>query len=226
LSREIGMQLRRARESMGMTIVDIARKANIELKYVIAIEKGEWDRLPNMIYARAYVKNYAQLVGETVSIAQDQTARRAAVTVEEIETPYRRRSRSERGTQRHDVYAESLHSTQKRRAARQIEAEVFDTDEIEISRRQVQMPDDMPDPEEFGISSHMDESAATYEDTDEYETFPSRSRQEFERTRDGGESRWGIWYTRLLIAGGVLLAIGLAYFFYLKFTNPAGMPIA
>lgn len=209
------MKLRQAREAMGMTMMDVARQTNIELKYLMAIEKGEWDRLPNMIYARAYVKNYAQLVGEQVRITH--APRRRAVNPPNMESTYgSRRDRQSRHTQTNLHRPNTIHT--KKRIARRIQAEVIDSNDIETPRK-VTMPEDMPDPEEIGI---IDEPDKVTEVTESYQSLPSRRQKEQAKRQ---EDLFGIWYTRGLITGAVLLVLGFVFFLYLKFTSPDGLPL-
>lgn len=64
LTINVGMRLRKARESMNLSIEDIARRTRIQKKYLIAIEKGQYDLLPSRVYLRSYLRSYARIVGE------------------------------------------------------------------------------------------------------------------------------------------------------------------
>lgn len=59
----VGDRLRKAREEQFKTREDIARELHVRTEYVQALEEEDYDRLPEVIYARGYVRNYARLVG-------------------------------------------------------------------------------------------------------------------------------------------------------------------
>jgi cytoskeleton protein RodZ len=60
---QLGGILRRARESRGWSLEDIAGETKIRRHYLDAIEKGRYHDLPAPIYARNFVRTYARLVG-------------------------------------------------------------------------------------------------------------------------------------------------------------------
>lgn len=215
LSKEIGQRLRQAREAMGMTLADVSRRTNIEIKYIIALEKGEWDRLPNIIYARAYVKTYAKLVGENISMAQ--IPRRGTVSNTESSTLYTRRSRMNQYVQGHPYYTNAVKNT---RRMRQIQAEVIDkTEPLEKQK------DPVP-----SVQGNTKEVEAVAEEKNEveitFDSLPSRREKEKARKKTTTNSRFEIWYNRVLIAGAVLLIIGFGIFLYLKLTSTPGLPVA
>lgn len=214
LSKEIGQRLRQAREAMGMTLADVSRRTNIEIKYIIAIEKGEWDRLPNIIYARAYVKTYAKLVGENISMSQ--IPRRGAVTNIESSTLYTRRSQMNQYVQGHPYHTNAMKNT---RRMRQIQAEVIDKTEPEEKKKDP-VPSAQANTKDIEV---IEEEKNEVETT--YESLPSRREKEKARKRATTNS-FEIWYNRVLIAGAVLLLIGFGVFLYLKLTSTPGLPVA
>gem|GEM_PF-835720 len=48
------------RESRGVTLEKIARSTNININYLQAIERGEFEMLPGGIYNTSYIRQYAQ----------------------------------------------------------------------------------------------------------------------------------------------------------------------
>lgn len=52
-----------ARERMGLTLEDIQEKTNIQVRYLQAIEEGEFEKLPSRFYAKAYIRSYAACIG-------------------------------------------------------------------------------------------------------------------------------------------------------------------
>lgn len=60
---DIGEKLRSAREAKGLSIADIEKATKIQGRYLTAIEQNDFDKLPGEFYARAFIRQYAQIVG-------------------------------------------------------------------------------------------------------------------------------------------------------------------
>jgi cytoskeletal protein RodZ len=60
---DLGALLRKAREQRGYTLDDIQEATKIRKRYLEAIENGDYKVLPGSFYVRAFVKNYAEMVG-------------------------------------------------------------------------------------------------------------------------------------------------------------------
>ncbi|MFA9558018.1 helix-turn-helix domain-containing protein [Evansella sp. AB-rgal1] len=60
---ELGARLKAAREEKGYSLEELQVKTKIQKRYLIAIEEGDFSRLPGDFYARAFVKSYADVVG-------------------------------------------------------------------------------------------------------------------------------------------------------------------
>ena len=60
---DIGDKLKSAREAKGLSIEDIEKATKIQSRYLTAIEKNEFDKLPGDFYVRAFIRQYAQVVG-------------------------------------------------------------------------------------------------------------------------------------------------------------------
>lgn len=60
---DIGDKLKSAREAKGLSIEDIEKATKIQSRYLKAIENNEFDKLPGDFYVRAFIRQYAQVVG-------------------------------------------------------------------------------------------------------------------------------------------------------------------
>jgi transcriptional regulator with XRE-family HTH domain len=61
--RALGERLRRQRERQGITLEAIARDTKVPASLFGGLERGDCSRWPAGIYARAYVKSYAECIG-------------------------------------------------------------------------------------------------------------------------------------------------------------------
>ena len=62
-NQELGKALTQARIARGLTLHDVERDTRISLKYLQALEGGEIEVLPAPVYARAFMRTYAQYLG-------------------------------------------------------------------------------------------------------------------------------------------------------------------
>jgi len=60
---DLGALLKEARQKKGYTLNDIQEMTKIRVRYLEAIEAGDYKVLPGSFYARAFIKNYAEAVG-------------------------------------------------------------------------------------------------------------------------------------------------------------------
>ena len=58
----IGDTLRKAREKKKISVRDVENETSIRSVYIDAIEKGEYDKLPGEVYAKGFIKNYANFL--------------------------------------------------------------------------------------------------------------------------------------------------------------------
>ena len=58
----IGEALRKEREKQRLTIQDIEEGTSIRASYIQAIESGEYNKMPGRVYAKGFVKNYANFL--------------------------------------------------------------------------------------------------------------------------------------------------------------------
>ena len=63
ISRSPGELLRQERSRRGLKKIEVAERLHITKHYVIAIESDSYEKLPGGIFARGYLKKYAELLG-------------------------------------------------------------------------------------------------------------------------------------------------------------------
>lgn len=61
--RELGLELRRHREQLGIDLDELQVRTKIRKRYLSALEEGDWSILPGDVYARGFVRSYADAVG-------------------------------------------------------------------------------------------------------------------------------------------------------------------
>ena len=57
---QLGNYLREAREARGVSLAQVAAETRIIQRYLAALESGEYHHLPGEVYARGFIRNYAQ----------------------------------------------------------------------------------------------------------------------------------------------------------------------
>lgn len=73
---DLGARLRTARESRGLTVADIAAATKISPTALVAIERGEFERLPGGVFRRGYLRAFAGEVGLDADDIVDEFQRR------------------------------------------------------------------------------------------------------------------------------------------------------
>jgi|GEM_PF-969680 cytoskeleton protein RodZ len=58
----VGEQLKLAREAHGWTVTQVAKRLNLSVRYISAVEENDFSVLPATIFVRGYLRNYAQCV--------------------------------------------------------------------------------------------------------------------------------------------------------------------
>ncbi|WP_018133386.1 helix-turn-helix domain-containing protein [Effusibacillus pohliae] len=61
--KELGRILQTERERQNLTLDDIQDRTKIRKRYLQAIEEGDLSVLPGLVYARGFIKNYAEQLG-------------------------------------------------------------------------------------------------------------------------------------------------------------------
>ncbi|MBN1755227.1 DUF4115 domain-containing protein [bacterium] len=65
--RELGEYLKQMRGAQGVTLEDIAKATKVNIKYLKALEEGNWEKLPPMVYVMGYIKAYGDYLGADIS---------------------------------------------------------------------------------------------------------------------------------------------------------------
>lgn len=79
-----GETLRKERERQKLTIQDIEQGTSIRSAYIEALEKGDYDALPGEVYAKGFVKNYANFLNlDAEKLAKDFAAEMSPPSVTE-----------------------------------------------------------------------------------------------------------------------------------------------
>ncbi|MEN9228882.1 MAG: DUF4115 domain-containing protein [Gloeomargarita sp. GMQP_bins_120] len=60
--REIGQYLRQVREEKNLTLADVAARTHIQTRMLRALEEGDVHQLPEPVYVRGFLRQYAQLL--------------------------------------------------------------------------------------------------------------------------------------------------------------------
>lgn len=61
--RELGEKLKAAREEKGLSLEQIQNNTKIRLRYLQALEDGDFGLIPGEVYVRGFLQNYASMVG-------------------------------------------------------------------------------------------------------------------------------------------------------------------
>jgi len=76
---EIGTRLREAREGRGLTLEQVQADTKIRLRYLKALEDGDYEVIPGEAYARGFLRSYANYLGlDGLELVRLYTQERAA----------------------------------------------------------------------------------------------------------------------------------------------------
>ena len=59
----IGEFFKQVRETKGLTLDDVALKTRIHPDFLIALEEGNFTKLPDQVFAKGFVRSYARSLG-------------------------------------------------------------------------------------------------------------------------------------------------------------------
>lgn len=57
--KELGYHLRSTREKLGISLEELSAATRIEIEYLHAIERGDFEALPGPVYIRSYLRTYS-----------------------------------------------------------------------------------------------------------------------------------------------------------------------
>jgi cytoskeleton protein RodZ len=77
MDRGVGTTLREGRNRRKIDLSEVEAATQIRVRYLLAIENEEWERLPGEAYARAFVRTYASYLGLDGERLADDALRRA-----------------------------------------------------------------------------------------------------------------------------------------------------
>lgn len=83
--KTIGEVLKLARMDQGLSLEDLAKKTDIQIELLEAIENNNYDRLPSPFYARSFLRKYAWAVDLDESIILDAYEEGRMIVYEEVE---------------------------------------------------------------------------------------------------------------------------------------------
>jgi transcriptional regulator with XRE-family HTH domain len=61
--REIGEYLRKAREEKNISLKDVQESTKISMRYLEAIDRGDFNGIPGEVYRKGFIANYAAAIG-------------------------------------------------------------------------------------------------------------------------------------------------------------------
>ncbi|MCH5586431.1 helix-turn-helix domain-containing protein [Shimazuella sp. AN120528] len=93
--KELGYHLRSTREQLGISIEELSEATRIEIKYLEAIERGDFEALPGPVYIRSYLRTYSiyinldprkviKIYQESKQVAAEHLSRTARIQREQV----------------------------------------------------------------------------------------------------------------------------------------------
>jgi len=68
---KLGTYLQQQREEQDITIDELVARTRIPIRYIEAIEKNQFDQLPNQVSAKGFLRSYAACVGVEYSVVAE-----------------------------------------------------------------------------------------------------------------------------------------------------------
>lgn len=84
----VGQQLKRRRQRLKLSLTDVELATKIRGKYLVALESGNLDALPNDVYSRGFVQHYASYLGlNGVELAERYVEERGGIATAPTNAP-------------------------------------------------------------------------------------------------------------------------------------------
>lgn len=87
----VGDMLREKREAMGLGTKEVAERIKIQKKYLERLEEGEYHLLPAPLYAKSFLKKYAEFLGLETGVVLLRFEEESAATLPSSERDYSQR---------------------------------------------------------------------------------------------------------------------------------------
>ena len=84
---EVGQYLKRERELRKIPLEQVADVTKITIRHLYAIEAGQMDQLPNKVFARGFIKQYARCIGLDVDDVMLRYDELATLHSQEVNVP-------------------------------------------------------------------------------------------------------------------------------------------
>ena len=81
------LNLSKFRQETGLTLEQIAERTKISMRFLRAIEDGDYEKLPGGIFATSYVRQYAAAIGFAESELMEHFNRKMAPPPAEVANP-------------------------------------------------------------------------------------------------------------------------------------------
>lgn len=95
---EIGKRLQEERLNQGISLEEVKSETKIQTRYLTAIEENDWSKMPGNFYVRAFIREYAEVLGiDSTSLLEEhknELPQTDDVSYEYVSTPSRKDSRS------------------------------------------------------------------------------------------------------------------------------------
>ncbi|MFC0014414.1 MULTISPECIES: RodZ family helix-turn-helix domain-containing protein [Allobacillus] len=95
---EIGKRLREERLNQGLSLEEVKSETKIQTRYLTAVEENDWSKMPGNFYVRAFIREYAEVLGMDAAMLleehKNELPQTSDVSYDYVSTPSRKESRS------------------------------------------------------------------------------------------------------------------------------------
>ncbi|MBR7552954.1 helix-turn-helix domain-containing protein [Allobacillus sp. GCM10007491] len=95
---EIGKRLREERLNQGLSLEEVKSETKIQTRYLTAVEENDWSKMPGNFYVRAFIREYAEVLGMDSAMLleehKNELPQTSDVSYDYVSTPSRKESRS------------------------------------------------------------------------------------------------------------------------------------